>query len=242
MYRTISNTGDSTVELDCGAPVPKQSYRAPFVPGSLGTYSGCQPLPYNAGRLYPASTSYQVMDDRPFSDERIHFLNRLGLYEMPDYHVVANAAKPLQPGYYYPQDGRVVDAPRSIAMTLDRPAMVGAVDMSQVSNFDNRAYGASYKTYADIKGGQIAYYVNQDIAQPFFNPVYAISSAVEKNIRVDPMGSVKPEFVKMPVTSTLHHISRDQATRDQLSFREDLMSLQQNLYNRTSWTNRWISS
>jgi hypothetical protein len=64
---------------------------------------------------------------------------------------------------------------------------------------------------------------------------------VDKTIRIDPMDSVKPEYIKTPVTSTLHHVSRDQQTRDALFFREDLMSRQQNLYNRTSWTNRWVA-
>jgi len=250
MYRTLSNVGNNVVQESCGPTgnnyksghTGHTGHTGASIPGSLGVYSCDEPLPYNAGRLYPISTSYQVMDERPKADERIHFTNQMGLYEMPDYHVVDNLGLPGQPGYYYPQDGRVVDAARSIRMTLDRPAMVGAVYMDQVAEFDNRNYGAKYQGYSDIRNGQIAYYVNQDIAQPYFSPVYTLSSAVEKVIRVDPMDSVKPEYEKIPITSSLHHASRDQATRDELSFREDLMSRQQNLYNRTSWTNRWIAS
>jgi hypothetical protein len=204
-------------------------------------------MPYNKVRIYNINSGYKVMEEQPKRDESLHFISQLGLQPMEDY-VMKN--KPSDPwdvkknekGYYYVYDGRVVDAPRSIRMTLDKPAMVGAVDMSQVADFDNSNYGGVYKSYSDIKNGQIAYYVNQDISQPFFNPVYTLSSYVDKTIRMDPMDSPKPEYIKTPINSTLHSVSKDQATRDELSFREDLMSRQQNLYNRTSWTNRWVSN
>lgn len=209
-------------------------------PGSLGVYSGCDELPFNNGRLYNIAQGYQVMNEREQNEDQIQFLSTMGLYNMQDYKVVDNPIGGK--GYHYVQDGRVVDAARNIRMVLDQPAKVGAVDMNFVANFDNSNYLANYKTYSDIKNGQISYYVNKDVAQPFIYPVYTLSSYVDKTIRVDPMDSVKPEYIKTPVTSTLHSVSKDQATRDELSFREDLMSRQQNLYNRTSWTNRWINS
>ena len=210
------------------------------VPGSLGIYSGDREMPYNGGHLYRVSnSSYQVMDERAKTSDTIHFINRMGLYPMQDYKLVDNPIGGK--GYYYVQDGRVVDAARNIRMVLDKPAEVGSIDMEQVSTFDNRNYGSVYKTYSDIKNGQIAYYINNDVAQPFISPVYTLSSHVEKTIRIDPMDSPKPEYIKTPVSSTLYSVSKDQSTRDQLSFREDLMSRQQNLYNRTSWTNRWVA-
>lgn len=210
--------------------------------GSLGVYNGCEELPYNKGHLYNINSSYKVMEEQPKRNEAIHFISQLGLQPMEDYKMIDMTSGENKKGYYYVYDGRVVDAPRSIRMTLNEPAMVGAVDMDQVAYIDNSNYGGVYKTYSDIKNGQIAYYVNQDISQPFFNPVYTLSSYVDKTIRLDPMDSPKPEYIKTPITSTFHSISKDQATRDELSFREDLMSRQQNLYNRTSWTNRWISN
>lgn len=211
-----------------------------IVRGSLGVYSGDEPLPFNNDKLYNISSSYRVMEERDKSDERIHFINPLGLYAMPDYQMAPNPIGGS--GYQYVQDGRVVDAPRGIRMVLDQPAKVGAVDMDQVSTFNNSNYGGRYQTYSDIKNGQIAYYISEDVAQPFFNPVYTVSSYVDKTIRVDPMSSVKPEYIRTPISSTMHSVSRDQSTRDALSFREDLMSRQQNLYNRTSWTHRWVNA
>ena len=209
------------------------------IPGSLGVYSGDEEMPYNGGNLYRVGNSYQVMDERAKTSDTIHFISRMGLYPMQDYKVVDNPIGGK--GYYYVQDGRVVDSARNIRMVLDKPAEVGAVDMDQVRTFDNRNYGSVYKSYSDIKNGQISYYINNDVAQPFISPVYTLSSYVDKTIRIDPMDSPKPEYIKTPISSTLYAVSKDQSTRDQLSFREDLMSRQQNLYNRTSWTNRWVA-
>lgn len=212
-----------------------------IVPNSIGVFSACDELPStNNGKLFSVAENYQLMDQRAKSDKTIQFLSTMGLQEMQDYNIVDNPIGGK--GVYYPYDGRVVDVARNIKMVLDKPAIVGAVDQNLVSTIDNSNYMANYRTYEDIKNGQISYYVNKDVSQPFDGDVYTIPSYVSKTLRVDPMGSVKPEYIKTPITSTLHHLSRDQATRDELSFREDIMSRQQNLYNRTSWTNRWINA
>ena len=250
MYKILRNVGNNVVEESCG---PKSSdinkgytghtgaSSAQQIRGSLGVYSGDEEMPFNNGKLYNVSNSYRVFEERKEDDSRIHFINQLGLYPMPDYKISPNPIGGS--GYEYVQDGRVIDTTRNIKMVLDQPAKVGAVDMNQVSSFDNSNYAYNqYKSYSDIKNGQIAYYINEDTAQPFFNPVYTLSSYVDKTIRIDPMDSVKPEYIKKPISSTLHNVSKDQSTRDTLSFREDLMSRQQNLYNRTSWTNRWVNA
>lgn len=212
-----------------------------IIPNSIGVFSACDELPStNNGKLFSISENYQLMDQRAKTDKTIQFLSTMGLQEMQDYNVVDNPIGGK--GVYYPYDGRVVDAARNIRMVLDKPAIIGAVDQNLVSTIDNSNYMANYRTYEDIKNGQISYYVNKDVSQPFDGDVYTIPSYVSKTLRVDPMGSVKPEYIKTPITSTLHHLSRDQATRDELSFREDMMSRQQNLYNRTSWTNRWVNA
>lgn len=241
MYKILRNIGNNVVEESCGPKKNKENKENKQINGSLGVYSCNEEMPFNNGKLYNVSNSYRVLEERNKDDSRIHFVSQLGLYPMPDYKLSPNAIGGT--GYEYVQDSRVIDPTRNIRMVLDQPAKVGAVDMNQVSTIDNSNYTFNhYKTYSDIKNGQIVYYVNEDIAQPFFNPVYTLSSNVDKTIRIDPMDSVKPEYIKKPVSSTLHNVSRDQSTRDTLSFREDLMSRQQNLYNRTSWTNRWISA
>ena len=178
----------------------------------------------------PISKKYEPMNHQPQQDT---FLNKLGLTPMTDYHVTKSGT------YQYGWDSRTVDA-RGMRLELDKPAMVGAVDMNDVYKINNSGYGGVYPTYSAINNGNIAYYVDQSISQPFYDPVYTLSSTVNKNILLDPMNNPKPDYSKT-VNSTLNSVVNDQYARDQLSFREELISRQQNLYNRTSWTNRWIS-
>lgn len=234
MYARIDNTGDGVVNSSCDmkmkVPAPSK-----VIPSNLGVYSGCCPLPDVHGNLLNISSNYVPMIDEP---QQTCFISRLGLTEMPDYKIQQSGIG--TDGYFYPMDGRVVDNVRGMRLILDRPAVVGSVDMDLVSNFDNSNYAANYKTYSDIRNGQIAYYVDPSHSQPFENPVYTLSSTVDKFIRKDPMDSVKPEYIKTPITTTLYNVSKDQQTRDTLWFREDIISRQQNKYNRTDWTNRWV--
>lgn len=236
MYARMDITGDGVVDSQCKLPtevnLPKNS---DVVPGNLGLYSGACPLPELNGNLYNISSDYVPMNN--LEQNSIYF-NRLGLVAMPDYKVQKTAIGTQ--GYFYPMDGRVIDNVRGIRTILDRPAQVGNVDMDLVGSFDNSNYGANYRTYSDIQNGQFAYYVDTSHAQPFDAPVYTLSSYVDKTIRKDPMDSIKPEYIKTPITTTLYQVSNDQQTRDTLLFREDIMSRQQNLNNRQSWTARWI--
>ncbi len=236
MYAKFNLTGDGVVEDSCKPNYVNKNYEK-IIPGNLGLYSGTCPLPQNDGHLYKVSGYYDPMAEYK---QEIKFLSKMGLTPMPDYKIVDNPDQKGKNGYFYPSDSRVIDPVRDIKTILDKPAEVGSVDMDLVGTFDNSNYGSVYGTYSDIKNGQIAYYVDPAISQPFFAPVYTLSSYVDKTIFKDPMDSIKPEYVKTPVTSTLNNVSSLQDTRDQLFFREDLMARQQNLYNRTSWTNRWI--
>ena len=193
-------------------------------------------LPYGPNeRVTPISIKYQPMNHEK---QQISFLNKLGLTPMTDYHITKDEEG--KQTYFYGFDSRMVDA-RGMRMSLDKPAMVGAVDMDDVYKIDNSGYGGVYQTYGDINNGNIAYYVDQSVSQPFFDPVYTLSSTVNKTVIMDPMTNPKPEYSKM-VDSTLRSVVDDQYARDQLTFREELMTRQQNLYNRTSWTNRWVGS
>lgn len=197
---------------------------------------GSLALPYGSNeRITPISNKYQPMNHEK---QEISFLNKLGLTPMTDYHLTKDDDG--KETYFYGFDSRVVDA-RGMRMSLDQPAMVGAVDMDDVYKIDNSGYGGVYPTYGSINNGNIAYYVDQSVSQPFFDPVYTLSSTVNKKIINDPMTNAKPEYSKT-VDSTLRSVVDDQYARDQLTFREELMTRQQNLYNRTSWTNRWVGS
>jgi len=242
VYSTINNNGDGIIDNDCH----DTEFTLPTQPveGNLGVYSGEEPLPETFGNLYGLSSSYQLMNE---TEMDVKDISKNGLIQVGcDVQKVANPycdlfckRDPRRKGYFYPNDGRTIDVIRNIPLILDKPAESGSVALKDVSTFDNRNYGMKYKSYSDIKNGQITYYTDSSTDQPFYGPVYTLSATVDKVIRKDPMDSVKPEYIRTPISTTMNSVSRDQNTRDALSHREDLMSLQQSLYNRTKWTSHW---
>ena len=181
----------------------------------------------------PISKHYKPMNSQP---QHVSFLNRLGLTPMMD--CTKRTDNHGNDTYIYGSDSRMVDA-RGMRLQLDQPAKVGAVHMDDVYKIDNSGYGGVYPTYSAMNNGHIASYVDSSVSQPFFDPVYTLSSTVTKQVLTDPMTNPQPDYSKT-VGHTLRRVVNDQYARDQLSFREELMSRQQNLYNRTSWTNRWV--
>lgn len=171
----------------------------------------------------------------------IQALNTTGLSEATGYTPVCSQTNLV--GAVYPCDARTKDAARGMDLVLDRPALVGwnkGIDATFAEN--HPAYRAFYKNYGEMNNGQINYYVDRSISEPFFAPVYTLSSFTDKVTRVTPMDAHWPEYYKYPTTLTHNSVTRDQRTRDQLAFREDLMSRQQAGYNRTSWVNRNVKS
>jgi hypothetical protein len=238
-YRTYNLTGDGIVDSSCDTT----NYDIPSHPteGNLSLYDGDTPLPETLGHLYRVNNQYHLMAEMGMTREDINTDGlkpvNCGIRRIANPY--ADKGNPMAKGYYYPNDGRVIDTVRNIPLVLDRPAYSGSVHMDDTAYIDNRNYGANYRDYRDIQNGQITYYIDKSVEQPFYGPVYTLSSTVDKVIRKDPMDSVRTEYIKKPVTSSLHHVSNDQFTRDTLSHREDLMSLQQSLYNRTKWTSHW---
>ena len=171
------------------------------------------------------------MDTTTFTEkQRISVFNNIGLTQVPGFKEVRTWDG--RTGYTYPNDARLRDQ-RGMELILDKPAQSGEVDMDSTVYINNQGYGGVYNSYCDINNGQITYYADSSTSQPFLEPVYTLTSNVEQSILIDPMDSYKPQYRKIPVTTTFNSVSRDQATRDQLMFREDLMSRQQSLYNRT---------
>ena len=167
----------------------------------------------------------------------LYVLNRIGAEIAPDTVEVKNDCYPKAKGYTYFDDGRIVDL-RGMRLVLDRPAII-STNTGLYKNFvppttDYKL--GTYKDYRSMSNSNIQYYVDKSIAQPFFNPIYTLSSNVDKMVYISPMDSIQPYYNKIPVTSSLNSISKDSATRDQLSFRDDLIEKQQGLYLKTSWS------
>lgn len=141
---------------------------------------------------------------------------------------------------YQSEDPRLLSVLRNIRTKLDRPPDEGGMCMHEIYK-DSMAYihPGTYTGYEDINAGQIKYYIDKDIAPAYFNPLFTISSNVEHSIRIDPMGGVRPEYLRCPKTQNNNNISPYQFMRDTLSHREDLMARQMARANETRWESRF---
>jgi hypothetical protein len=174
----------------------------------------------------------------------VQLLNQnFGLGVAPDFYVIPKTYCGGE-GVSTNNDARVIDSRRSIKTELDRVPYDGQIkiyELNKIYDKQYQGYGQQYNNYRDVDAGQIQYYYDKSIADPYFQPVYTIRSDVLSYLYKDPMDSVKPYYARRPTQQTLKNLSKDQMTRDTLSFREDLMSLQSGLMNRKNWTARWES-
>jgi hypothetical protein len=182
---------------------------------------------------------YQLAENN-CTQRPIIFLNKMGLRPEMNFNVVCNPVDKNKPAFIYRDDARTKDGFRGEILELDAPAKIGCIGIDETFYAANSNYklGPSYKGYRDLNNGQISYYQDATLIKPFngMGGVYTLSSNVESAMLVDPMGANLPQYYKTPISSTLNSVSKDQATRDALYHREDLMSRQQSLYNRTDWS------
>lgn len=129
-------------------------------------------------------------------------------------------------------DARTVDAVRGIQTRLDTVPYQVYYDLVKDNVSNNPAldnYGQGMRRYQDINAGQITYYVDKSLAQPFYSPVYNIQSEAVGYIFKDPMDSIKPNFNKAypsnVKTSNLSFLD------DSSKFREDIIARQQRTHN-----------
>ena len=129
-------------------------------------------------------------------------------------------------------DGRLIDPLRSYNMQLgEKPAQV-VYNMFKDNVSGNPAlkdYGRKYTDYASINAGQIKYYIDKDLAEPFFNPVYGMPSKSVGMAYRDPMGNVKPIYNKAYSTEEIP--DGLSSINDSTKFRDDIISRQQRVHN-----------
>lgn len=145
-------------------------------------------------------------------------------------------------------DPRLYSAGHQRWITLDQPPMDSSMKLSDIpydKNLDK--YGQYYNTYSDINAGQITYYVNRALEQPFHNPNYVNTGFVERSIYQDPMGGIQPEYSftnvinDNPITSSERDNYRGNLSwiEDSTNHREDIMTLQQSKVNGENWQYRY---
>ena len=128
-------------------------------------------------------------------------------------------------------------------LTLDTPPVTGGVRLKDVYTLPSlKNYGRQYNTYKDIKAGQIVYYIDESIQKPYFSPVFSNESIDVDDVYIDPMGSFRPVYKRMPIK----HDNKEgyegclSSIEDTGEYREDLIALQMRKINRQKYSSRWF--
>jgi hypothetical protein len=145
-------------------------------------------------------------------------------------------------------DPRLYNAAHGRWLTLDEPPIESSKKLYEIP-YDKSLdkYGQYYKTYSDINAGQIMYYVDKELEDPFFKPNYANTGDVKGVLYKDPMGAMKPQysFKNLKDDDPIRSAERDNYDgglswiQDSTNHRQDLMSLQQRKHNEQNWQYRY---
>jgi len=146
---------------------------------------------------------------------------------------------------YATTDPRLIHAFTGQMITLDRPPLGYNLTPEEIySDSRLKEYGKRYDSYDDIKAGQIVYYKDKELDEPFFSPLFANKSRNVSMVYRDPMGAYKPHFERYQLGSTCN--TSQEPGRSGLTFvtdtnnhRESIMAGAMAKFNQEKWTTRW---
>lgn len=149
---------------------------------------------------------------------------------------------------YTSWDPRLYSSLHNQYLTFDRPPLESKVPLSEVYDKKLQGYGQGYETYKDINAGNILYYTDKSIEDPYFNPLFSQPARVGTVVYKDPMGAMKPEYPRIVEQTKL--IGDDQCDnkgfclswmRDSQQHREDILASQMAKRNQQRWEPRWAN-
>jgi len=142
---------------------------------------------------------------------------------------------PTGNGTFTSLDPRLIDVMRGYRQDLNVPAFDGTL-LSTDRDVPTSICPRYYDSYKNIHGGQVFYYKDDYLTQPYFSPNFQLRTRVEPSVFQDPMGSLKPQYTRIPSPQSYGYISDYTFDQDQLGYREDLMSLQMRKMNQNNWS------
>lgn len=153
-----------------------------------------------------------------------------------------------KPSGFVSNDPRLVSvAHGGQVLTLDRPPTDSTVRLEDINTDDSlRKYGQCYKNYSDINAGQITYYIDKSIQDPFFEPVFSTPALAVGEVYKDPMGAFKPQYTRYianpnePCGKTDCFPGCLSWIDDSTFHREDLMASQMRKHNEQRYEPRWF--
>jgi hypothetical protein len=147
-------------------------------------------------------------------------------------------------------DPRLIDVPRAQRVALNSPPFNSGMNLTKIYTDPRMGeYGKHYRSYRDINTGDIVYYVDKSIEDPFFNPNFVTSAQMKATLYRDPMGEIKPQFERYPLKPD-NHLNTTKCEydgglswiSDSQEFRQDLMSYQMRKHNEQRWSSMWTST
>lgn len=132
----------------------------------------------------------------------------------------------------YQNDPRLKDVRRMIMTILDRPPLSECLMPGDAINSpDNDKYRTGYyPSYEDVNIGQMTYYVDNELNQPFYAPNFTTPTMLRTKLYTDPMDASYPDFRRMERVDQCGSNSVGCLTsmNDTNEFREDIISRQMN--------------
>lgn len=203
--------------------------------------AGCRPP-----RDYYNECPYQVFAESTQPRERkgYHYINPQSY--ATDFHPIPCDLKGCSNPVYTSQDPRLIDVPRGTSMVVDTPPLDHNVKLCEIYSNKFGEYGKPYRTYSDINLGDITYYTNESRADPFYKPVFSTSAKTVSSLYQDPMGSIKPQYDRIPLNYENPYDGYKPDYDGGLSYlyytgyqREDIMARQMRKRNQERWMPRW---
>jgi len=169
-----------------------------------------------------------------------------------DYVKLPPSATPSGRTGYSSEDARLKNPIHgNMPMVLDRRPMnmsVEGVETDHVYSDKLKDVKTGYKAYKNINQGQITYYVDHELAEPFTGPNFQLAAAVNGYMTVTPMNTLEAMYKRTPVRHRncldtrlckKDYIGCLSWMEDSLEQREDIMASQMWGINKNKWETRW---
>lgn len=137
---------------------------------------------------------------------------------------------------YLTMDPRTYNSPRQQYLLFDTPPLKvkNTQPLHDVYDESNNVK-TGFAPYSRLKGGSIIYYKDLNNDLPYSKPVYDIQAYVQPSVLKDPMGQTSTIYQRVPIPSEIEKSSDYSFDRDQMEFREDLISLQSQRINKNDY-------
>jgi hypothetical protein len=140
-------------------------------------------------------------------------------------------------------DPRLISSVRNgQVLTLDKPPTTSSIKLDTIAMDTNLdGYGQNYNSYKDMNAGDITYNSHSN-KNPFFVPIFTLPAEFNRSSFIDPMGSMKPQYIRTPVVKENYigpvrnnYVGGLSWIEDSMSHREDLMTSQMTRSNQERW-------